>query len=325
VIHMGTDASNKTFLGYHGAYGGTTAAHQAADIHYAVISYPGAPNFTAASQGFSSNLNELTAVSSHELAEAVTDPNVNYKALSWYDDQYNGEIGDLAEGYYSTLSGFFVQDLVNQNDQIIAPSTTTPAALSAPSLTASATSSTTAQLSWNAVSGAQGYRVFQVNGSQTTLLGTVSSSATSVQITGLTPGTTASFKIEAYNGTATADSQVVSVKMPGGSQLAAPQLSVQALSSTWAQLSWTSVSGAQGYRVYWMNGTQKVLLGTVGAGTTSALITGLTPGSQAKFMVEAYNSASIADSAWVSVTMPAFQPNHDLPLFSLGRPLFWQM
>lgn len=325
VIHLGSDASNTTFLGYHGAYAGTTAAHQTADIHYAVISYPGAPNFTASSQGFSSNLDELTSVSSHELAEAVTDPNVNYKTLSWYDDQYNGEIGDLAEGHYTVLSGFLVQDLVNQNDQIIAPSTTPPTTLSAPNLTASATSATTAQLAWNAVSGAQGYRVFWVSGSQTTLLGTVGAATTSVQITRLTPGTTASFKVEAYNATATADSKVVSVQMPSAAHLAAPQLSVKALSATSAQLSWNSVSGAQGYRVYWMNGTHKVLLGTVGAGTTSVLVSGLTPGAQAKFMIEAYNSTSVADSAWVSVAMPAHQQSHELPLFSLGWPLLWRV
>src|SRR5437762_2123599 len=95
VVHMGSDASNTTFLGYHGAFAGRTASGAAADIHYAVIPYPGAPNFSPGSQGFASNFDEMTSVTSHEMAEAVTDPNVNYKALGWYDDANNGEIGDL--------------------------------------------------------------------------------------------------------------------------------------------------------------------------------------------------------------------------------------
>src|SRR5207244_12635513 len=107
------------------------------------------------------NLDHLTAVNSHEIAEAVTDPNVNYKALGWYDDQLNGEIGDLAVGHYAALSGFLVQDMVNKQDQIIAPGTTPPpppptSGLTAPVVTASAVNSTTANLSWGAVSGSQG-------------------------------------------------------------------------------------------------------------------------------------------------------------------------
>lgn len=212
VIHLGSDASNTTFLGYHGAFAGTTAGGAAADIHYAVISYPGAPNFTAASQGFTSNLNEMTAVTSHELAEAVTDPNVNYKTLGWYDDQLNGEIGDLAEGNDSVLSGYVVQDEVNQNDQLISPTTTQPpppspsSTLTAPVVTAKAVSSTIAQLSWGAVSGATSYNVYQVVGAQSVLLGTVNSRTSSVQVTGVTPGSTGWFRIEAYSRSSIGDS-----------------------------------------------------------------------------------------------------------------------
>jgi len=307
VIHMGGAASNTAFLGYHGAFAGTTSGGAAADIHYAVISYPGAPNFTAASQGFSSNLDEMTAVSSHELAEAVTDPNVNYKTMGWYDFQNNGEIGDLAEGHYAVLDGFLVQDLVNQNDQLITPTTVQtppPSGLTAPVVTGSAINSTTAQLSWGAVSGAQGYNIYQINGSQTVLLGTVTSTA--VQITGLTAGTKASFVVEAYNATSSADSQVVTVTMPTAAQgLASPHLTVTAQSSTTALLKWTGVSGAQGYRVYWWNGTQAVLLGTVNSRTRSVQITGLQPNSTNQFLVEAYSGSKIGDSAWVAVVTPA--------------------
>src|SRR5207249_4270161 len=79
------------FLGYHGAFAGLTGSGWS-DIRYAVIAYPGGSiplssgTATNASLSWLSSLNDMTEVTSHELAEAVTDPNVNYKTLGWYDD-----------------------------------------------------------------------------------------------------------------------------------------------------------------------------------------------------------------------------------------------
>ena len=50
------------------------------------------------------------------MAEAVTDPDVNYKTLGWYDDRLNGEIGDLTSRE-TRLNGYLVQNLVGKNDQ----------------------------------------------------------------------------------------------------------------------------------------------------------------------------------------------------------------
>jgi hypothetical protein len=77
------------------------------------------------------------------------------------------------------------------------------------------------------------------------------------------------------------------------------------LTSTSAQLNWNAVSGAQGYRIYWQSGTQKMLLGTVGSKTTAVQIIGLTPGTTSSFMVEAYSGNTVADSLWIAVTTPA--------------------
>jgi hypothetical protein len=48
LITKGSQTSANTFLGYHTAFGGTTAQGAATTIRYAVISYPGAPNVTSA-------------------------------------------------------------------------------------------------------------------------------------------------------------------------------------------------------------------------------------------------------------------------------------
>lgn len=178
-------------------------------------------------------------------------------------------------------------------------------ALSAPTnVTASAVNSTTAQLAWGAASGTQGYRVYQIIGSQTVLLGTVSATTTSVQITGLTAGSTASFKVEAYNSTTVADSPVVSVTLPAV-RLSTPVVTITALTSTSLQLNWTASTGAQGYRVYVMIGTTRSLLGTVSSTTTSCTVAGLTRGTTYQFQVEAFAGSTVQDSAWVTVTAPS--------------------
>ena len=320
-VTLGSADSATSFLGYHGAFadGGNV-------IHYAVMVYPGSPNPSAASQGFSSNFNEETSVSSHELAEAVTDPNVNFSTLGWYDSQRNGEIADLAEGHESTITDangvqYVVQDVVNKNDQVISPSTTQPPTnpppttpppsnpgLSAPALTGAATSTTTAQLSWSAVSGTQGYRVYEVTGGQAVLLGTVNASTTAVQVTGLTAGTTVSFEVAAFNSASVADSNVVSVTTPAPqvAHVSAPHVAAQAASSTSVLLSWGAEAQATGYNIYWSNGYNVVFLGTVGAATTNVTITGLQPGSGSYFLVEAFNSVSRADSQWTYAATPFY-------------------
>jgi hypothetical protein len=47
----------------------------------------------------------LTVTSSHELAEAITDP---VPGAGWYDD-VNGEIGDICAWQTETIAGYSVQ------------------------------------------------------------------------------------------------------------------------------------------------------------------------------------------------------------------------
>jgi hypothetical protein len=192
------------------------------------------------------------------------------------------------------------------NGSIVADSATASVALplATPQLTASAASPTAANLSWGAIAQASGYRVFQVNGQQTTLLATLDSNTLSYQATGLTPASTASFVVEAYNGSIVADSTTASVTLP----LATPQLTVSAASPTAANLSWGAIAQASGYRVFQVNGQQSTLVATLDSNTLSYQSTGLAPASTVSFMVEAYNGSIIADSAPASVTLPLSTP-----------------
>src|SRR5947209_2523441 len=77
----GQGTTQQGILGYHGAFAGPNGA----TIRYAVIAYPGG-TVRNSSLGTGTQ-DQLTAVTSHELAEAVTDPDVNYRQLGWYDNR----------------------------------------------------------------------------------------------------------------------------------------------------------------------------------------------------------------------------------------------
>ena len=99
------------------AFAGRTAGGYGADIHYAVIAYAG--GYNAIFPGLTP-FGSMTLTASHEIAEAATDPNVNYRALGWYDDYKGGEIGDINR-YEALLNGYAVQSIINKNDVAYIP------------------------------------------------------------------------------------------------------------------------------------------------------------------------------------------------------------
>jgi len=107
AVMDGSGATSKAkFLGFHNAFAGTDAYGNAATIHYAMVDYPGG---VVGNTGIPwlAPLNELTQVASHELAEAVTDPN---PSSGWDDHQLEfGEVGDIANGRTVWLNGYAVQ------------------------------------------------------------------------------------------------------------------------------------------------------------------------------------------------------------------------
>jgi hypothetical protein len=119
--------SQNAFLGYHGAFSGQVdlipnvpwLTYQA-DIRYAVVTYPGGW-IGNAGRWWLNALDTMTLTASHELAEAVTDPDVNYKTLGWYDNALNGEVGDITNAQTVYLNGYAVQRISDKNDQGMTP------------------------------------------------------------------------------------------------------------------------------------------------------------------------------------------------------------
>ena len=83
-------------------------------------------------------------------------------------------------------------------------------------------------------------------------------------------------------------------------------VTASATSTTSAALSWTAAAGATSYQIYYSNGFQNVLIGTVSSRTTSVTISGLSPGTTSYFAVVATNGTSQAASNWAAVTTPSF-------------------
>lgn len=122
-LGSGQGTTQQGILGYHGAFAGIDAAGNARVIHYAVVVTPGGAAHNSSLS--TSAIDQLTAVSSHEIAEAVTDPNVNYGQLGWYDSS-RGEIGDITENNPNALvrlNGYLVQEVANQYDQLLSINT----------------------------------------------------------------------------------------------------------------------------------------------------------------------------------------------------------
>jgi hypothetical protein len=102
--HGGNSRSCRDFCGYHGAFGFHPDAFINQTVYYAVIPDTGA---CVDACWVGSNLGDREKTVSHELAEALTDPNFN----AWKNVANHGaEIGDLCNSaFYSTSHGYIAQ------------------------------------------------------------------------------------------------------------------------------------------------------------------------------------------------------------------------
>jgi Bacterial Ig-like domain (group 3) len=130
-LGSGQGTTQQGILGYHTAFVGS---NQTA-IRYAVVVSPGGAAHNSVLPEATTAIDQMTAVTSHELAEAVTDPdvnsNVNNGRLGWFDPQ-RGEIGDITENNpnaFVRLDGNLVQEVADRNDQLLSIFTAPPSNL----------------------------------------------------------------------------------------------------------------------------------------------------------------------------------------------------
>ena len=179
------------------------------------------------------------------------------------------------------------------------------ATLAAPSISVSNVASTgKIKVSWNAVSGAAKYTVYIYDASGN-LLKSTSTSGTSLTHSSAVAGTTYTYKVRAIGSVSAANSSYSAAK-DRTCDLAAPTLSVSTASGK-PKLTWTKVSGADKYDVYYStDGSSWSKLKTVTG--TSLTHSSATAGKTYYYRVRAVCSAnSSANSAWsgsVKVKVP---------------------
>jgi len=233
----------------------------------------------------------LSAADFHDVTSGTSTGTPNYSATAGYD---------LVTGRGTPLADRVVADLV-----ALAPATTGTAPSAPTSFTATATSSSQVSLSWGAATGADGYQLYTVSGSKSTLVGSYAASVTTATVGGLAASTTYTFRLDATNAAGTASATAQATTLAAAAVVAPTNVRVKVVSRTSVQVSWTASAGATGYNVLWTDGTQTKQLASVGARTTSVKISGLKAGTTNSFAVQAFNATSSATSGWTTVVLPA--------------------
>lgn len=204
---------------------------------------------------------------------------------------------------------------------------------------ASSVTQTTALLSWNSVSKAKGYRiyVYDAKAKKYTKVTTVKSTAVSYKLIGLTPDTEYKYKVRAYKkvndktvwGTAS-EAAAFTTKTYAPAQV--KNVKASAKSASKIKLSWGKVTNAKGYRIYKYNESTKKFekVTTVGSGTTSYTVSGLSKGKSYKFKVRAYRKVSGVTywgkpSAAVSVTTKKVDEQMVAALKKAGEEEFYDI
>ncbi len=201
-------------------------------------------------------------------------------------------------------------------------STTAPFVCNAPSgLTSSAVTSSSATVSWTAVTGAASYAVdYKLNTATTWTSSTASTTATSVSIIGLTASSLYDFRVSTNCGTnGTSGFAAAQFTTTAPFVCSAPSgLTASAITSSGATLSWTAVSGAASYAVdYKLNTATTWTSATASTTATSVSLSGLTASSLYDYRVSTNcgtNGSSGFTAAQFTTTVASacatsFEPN----------------
>ncbi|MDR2592233.1 MAG: fibronectin type III domain-containing protein [Chitinispirillales bacterium] len=160
-----------------------------------------------------------------------------------------------------------------------------------PNVSASSTSSSSITVSWPSVNGATGYHVYRsasASGNYTQV-GDVTDT-TSYTDTGLDPGMTYYYTVSAYNGAGVESLQSSNTYATTGFN-SPSNVSATALSSSSISVSWSPVSGAEGYYVYRSTSYSGSYYKVATAYSTTCKDDNVSPGATYYYKVSAYSGA----------------------------------
>ena len=178
-------------------------------------------------------------------------------------------------------------------------------------ITCTSRTDTVMNVTWKAVSGATGYRVYRTDdsGKKYVTVGTIQKNT--IKLSKLKAGTAYKVKVVAYKkvaGKVLWGAENVALLMTAPSAVRGLKTSKNGLSSI--LLSWNRVASADGYLIYRHNGTRYVKIGKLGKNVTSFVSSNLRSGTKWKYKVVAYKkfgkgTVSNTGTEISSVTLPA--------------------
>ena len=174
--------------------------------------------------------------------------------------------------------------------------------LAAPTLTGATASGNGIKVTWNAVSGAAGYRIYRKTGSASWGKLVDVGAVTSYTDTSAAAGTTYTYTVRCLNSSNTVVSGYDSVGVSGAwtkstaGYIATPTLVCAAASGSGIKVTWKAVSGAAGYRIYRKTGSGSWSnLADVGA-VTSYQDNSAASGTKYTYTVRCLNSSGYVNS-----------------------------
>ena len=150
-----------------------------------------------------------------------------------------------------------------------------------------------ATVAWSAVSGATKYEVFTYLNDKWTSHGTTT--ACNMTVKNLTGGTSYGFAVKAYVNGEWSDPSDKVYATPKACEIPKPAITSAKAQDGSVSLSWSTVSGASQYAVYYITGGKWHNAGTTTA--TAMTVSGLTNGTKYGFAVKAYVSGK-----WSAIT-----------------------
>lgn len=150
---------------------------------------------------------------------------------------------------------------------------------------------TSVKIAWKAVEGASKYKLYRSTSAAGTYTEVASTSSTSFTNTGLTSGKGYYYKVPAYSTVGGASYYSGYSSYKAGVPLAAPVIgSVESVSGTSVKIKWSTIAGADKYKVY--RSTSAAGPYTMAASTCSTSFTdnGLTSGVGYYYKLRAYST-----------------------------------
>jgi hypothetical protein len=278
--------------------------HAKADSAWASITLP--PQAITPATNLSAN-----AVSTNEvdLSWTAGQGETGYRVYEWNNNQAvlvstlaPGQDSAAVTGLAAGTTYFFRVEAFNPSssaatDWISATTLAEPVAV--PANCVLTPSDTKVGISWTASAGATGYRVYQWDGTEAQLVGQTDASTTSLSVTGLQPGSSYWFYVQAFNPSNTASTPW---KMATTTAMTAPllppgNLTAQVILPGQVALNWDASNHATGYMVYhWFRNMWEVAAALPGTATSTTVAVSVT-GYSHWFLVLAYTDGFVESAA----------------------------